>query len=51
MTRGTKARYFCFDCGESTGAYVAVYRDNGRGSKIFVYVHRAGAGCKKGVKA
>jgi hypothetical protein len=52
--RGARPRVLCFDCGEQTGAAMAVYRLIGpEGSEYrgVVFVHRNGAGCHKGMTA
>ena len=44
----TRPRVVCFDCDETTGAPVLVYRLTSYGSRLATFVHRAGSGCHKG---
>lgn len=48
---GTRARFVCFDCGETTAAVMEVYRMMGPVGQEYrstAFVHRTGTGCNKG---
>ena len=48
MNKGSKVRYVCYDCNETTAAPMSVYRKVSRGYSIPTFVHRPGQGCHKG---